>query len=196
MSNNFSIADVRSIDSSVRSLTLPDEKATQEPSPSDDQQFLRLKLFSNITALLPMQQLGEVLTIPVGQVVPIPNMPAWVMGIYNWRGDILWIADLSHFLGLMSWNHQANTGVNYTVVVLNVHAMSASSSSSDNQMIGLVVNETEDTEQCNPDEIQSSIASSVNPALARFLQGYWLNPNGEMLAVLDGNAMLDGMSNP
>ncbi|MEB3213200.1 MAG: chemotaxis protein CheW [Leptolyngbyaceae bacterium] len=212
MSNDFSIAEGRSPGSGGRSLTLPTQRptsttpahesaqaktatvVTSADSATQEHQFLRLKLVSDITALLPMQQLSEVLTIPVGQVTPIPNMPAWVMGIYNWRGDILWLADLSHFLGLVSWNEQTSSDINYVVVVLNVNAMDDSSSLENNQLIGLIVNQTEEVERCDPNDIQSSIASSMSPTLARFLRGYWLNPAGEMLAVLDGHAMLEGMA--
>ncbi len=195
MSIDQNTSNVRSPNSNGQSLTLLTKTPAQDAPPSDSQQFLRLKLTSNITALLPMQQLTEVLTIPIGQVVPMPNMPTWVMGIYNWRGDILWIADLSHFLGLVSWNQPAASVVTYTTVVLDIRASSESSKSANDQMIGLIVSQTETVEWCNPNEVQSSIASSMNPALAQFLQGYWLNPDGEMLAVLDGNALLKGMAN-
>ncbi|MEO1521062.1 MAG: chemotaxis protein CheW [Cyanobacteria bacterium J06633_2] len=200
MSNDLSISEGRSLTSKERSLTVPTVPQIQEtPAPdssaSDEQQFLRLKLFSNITALLPLQQLSEVLTIPVGQITPIPSMPSWVMGIYNLRGEVLWIADLSNFLGLVSWNDQPTSVIDYTTVVLNMDTIDDSPSFDNPQMIGLIVNQTEETERCNLKDIQSSIASSVSPKLARFLQGYWLNPKGEMLAVLDGNAMLNAMAN-
>ena len=175
-------------------LTSTTDRLTPKAAQSDGEQFLRLKLFPDNTALLPMQHLSEVLTIPIGQVVPIPNMPPWVMGIYNWRGDILWVADLSHFLGFVTWEQQSINVVAYTTVVLNAHSPEGASTSSD-QLVGLIVNRTEDIEWCNPENIQSSIASNLNPAIAQFLQGYWLKPNSEMLAVLDGNAILDGMSN-
>ena len=58
------------------------------------EQFLRISLASNTLALLPVQYLSEVLTMPNGQIMPIPHMTPWVMGAYNWRGEILWMVDL------------------------------------------------------------------------------------------------------
>ncbi|HEY9652883.1 MAG TPA: chemotaxis protein CheW, partial [Coleofasciculaceae cyanobacterium] len=72
-------------------------------SSSASEQFLRFHLLPNTTALLPIEQLTEVLTISRDQVVPIFHMPPWVMGVYNWRGEILWILDLGHLIGLTPW---------------------------------------------------------------------------------------------
>ncbi len=75
------------------------------PNPTEDdlnekEQFLRFHLVPDTTLMLSITQLTEVLTIPVGQIIPIPHMPAWVMGVYNWRGEILWMVDLGQLVGL------------------------------------------------------------------------------------------------
>jgi len=67
---------------------------TTEQTTGAGQQFLRFHLVPDTTALLPVRQMSEVLTVPIAQVVPIPHTPAWVMGVYNWRGEILWLVDL------------------------------------------------------------------------------------------------------
>lgn len=157
------------------------------------QQYLRFYLEPNTTALLPIQQLTEVLTISIGQVVPMFNMPAWVMGVYNWRGEILWMVDLNHLVGLTPWYQQTSSTATHTSVILNVRMHNSKSSTNKSKMLGLVVNRVEDIEWCNPDLIQSPPASTVTSELVPFLRGYWLKSNGEMLVVLDGEAIIAAM---
>jgi positive phototaxis protein PixI len=63
-------------------------------------------------------------------------------------------------------------------------------------MLGLAVTRVEDIEWCNPDLIQSPPSSTVTPELVPFLRGYWLKSNGEMLLLLDGQAIMAAMPKP
>jgi positive phototaxis protein PixI len=182
--------------SAPNSLLLP----TNSLLPTTDQtplkaskQFLRFHLMPTTTALLPMEQLTEVLTIPNGQIVPIFHMPAWVMGVYNWRGEILWMVDLGHLVGLTPWHQQTNTASVCRAIVLQAQSQQAASNNVKGDWLGIVVNRVEDIEWCNPDWIQSPPASAVTPELAPFLRGYWLKSNGEMLVVMDGQAIFGAM---
>lgn len=177
------------------SLSVPDPSLTaiDSPTTSASEQFLRFYLEPDTTALLPIQQLTEVLTIPIGQVVPIFNLPAWVMGVYNWRGEILWMVDLNHLVGLTPWYRQASSASVHRAVVLRIRAKHTTSTSVKGQMLGVVVNRVEDIEWCNPDWIQSPPSSSVTSELVPFLRGYWLKPNDEKLMVLDGEAIMAAM---
>lgn len=156
------------------------------------QQFLRFHLFPDTTVLLPVTQMIEVLTIPVNHIVPIPNMPTWVMGVYNWRGEILWNIDLGSLLALTPLYQQAITRANYTTIVLvSRQKLAGKNQITGRKAIGVVVDRVEDMEWCNTDLIQSPPQSSITPEIAPFLRGYWLKPNGEMLMVLDGEAIIN-----
>ncbi|MEL6383840.1 MAG: chemotaxis protein CheW [Cyanobacteria bacterium J06626_18] len=157
------------------------------------EQYLRLRLGTDVTALLPLQQLGEVLTIPLSQIIPMPHMPSWVMGIYNWRGEILWMVDLGHLCGFTPWHQQALSSQTHTAVILSIENYAENLSHRVKQTIGLVVNQVEDIEQCLPDMIYPSQTSRPIPELEPFLRGYWWTSNGDMLAVLDGSAILEKM---
>ena len=159
------------------------------------QQFLRFHLFPDTTVLLPVTQMIEVLTIPVNQVVPIPNMSPWVMGVYNWRGEILWNIDLGSLLGLTPLYQQAITRTNYTTIVLvSRQQLTGKNQITGRQSLGVVVDKVEDMEWCNTDLIQSPPQSSITTELAPFLRGYWVKQNGEMLMVLDGEAIILGVN--
>ncbi|NEP09542.1 MAG: chemotaxis protein CheW [Symploca sp. SIO2C1] len=178
-----------------KSLSSPSRNAINRLSSSGStrEQFLRLHLARNTTALLPLQELTEVLTVPIGQIVPIPHMKAWIMGVYNWRGDILWMVDLGHLVGLTPWYRQTSSTSVHKAVVLRVNTANKSSTKIKSQMLGLVVSQVEDIELCDPDGIQSPPSSTVTAELVPFLRGYWLKANGEMLTVLDGEAIMRAM---
>ena len=73
--------------------------ATAEEAAKEQQQFLRFHLAPDLNAALPVEQMTEVFTVATTKVVPIPHMPPWVIGVYNWRGEILWLVDLGYLLG-------------------------------------------------------------------------------------------------
>jgi positive phototaxis protein PixI len=159
-----------------------------------EEQFLRFCLEPEIKLMLPVGQITEVLKIGVGQIVPIPQMPSWVMGVYNWRGNILWMVDLGHLIGFNSWYEQGVNTSNYTAIVIAPNRTDRSQVG-ENQLLslGAIVTRVEDIEWCNTDLIQSPPASSVTQALAPFLRGYWLDRHEEMILVIDGKAVIAGM---
>ncbi|WP_017318451.1 chemotaxis protein CheW [Mastigocladopsis repens] len=173
-------------DSLASSTVLSSAKAAE--------QFLRFQLVPEIAALLPISQLIEVLTIPVGQITPIPQIPAWVMGAYNWRGEVLWMIDLPHLIGFTPW-HQQGMSATYTAVVLRVCSRNTLDTNAGNQqMIGLVINRAEMIEWCDPDLLESPSSDVVAPQLVPFLRGYQLKSNGERLAVLDDEFIVSAIS--
>ncbi len=163
------------------------------PLQSKREQFLRLHLAPEIDALLPILQMAEVLTIPSGQIVPIPDMPPWIMGVYNWRGEILWMVDLGHLAGLPPWHEQTTNISTHRVVVLKAQDTNTTMAQAKSQMLGLVVNQVEDIEWCDVEMIQTLPLSSVTPEFANLLRGYWWKSDGDMLAILNEVAILRAM---
>ncbi len=158
------------------------------------EQFLRFYLEPKTRLMLPIEQITEVLKIGVGQIVPIPQMPSWVMGVYNWRGNILWMVDLGDLIGLNSWYQQGVNTSNYTAIVISPDkANNFQAVGNELLSLGLIITRVEDIEWCNADLIQSPPASTVTQALAPFLRGYWLDRSGEMILVLNGKAIMAAM---
>jgi positive phototaxis protein PixI len=147
-------------------------------------QFLSFPLAIETQAMLPVGQLTEVLTLLVGQIVPIPDMPGWVLGVYNWRGEILWVIDLPQLLGLQSLHQQARRGSSAKVIVSQAQRPGGRYTH-----LGLAVNAVDDIIWCNSGQIESPPASVVTPGLAPFLRGYHLGDDGEMRLVLDAAAI-------
>jgi positive phototaxis protein PixI len=183
--------------------TLFNQSATNTPTRQTTvgEQFLRFQLGRETTALLPVHQMTEVLNIPVNQIVPIPHLPGWVMGVYNWRGEILWVVDLGYLVGLNPLHQQEISHSTYTTIVIHSQHQNTSKKRLGGQvtgskMLGLVVEKVEDMEWCNPDLIQSPPQSAITSEIVPFLRGYWMKSNNEMLLVLEGEAIIAGMPRP
>jgi positive phototaxis protein PixI len=177
----------------MTSDSLASSSTTVPSSAKAREQFLRFQLVPDTTVLLPISQIAEVLTIPVDQITPIPQLAAWVMGAYNWRGQVLWMVNLAHLIGFTPW-HQQGISATYSAIVLRARSMSTPDNNAENRMIGLVINRAEMMEWCDPDLLQSPSSDVVTPQLVPFMRGYQLKSNGEQLAVLDDEAIIAAIS--
>ena len=132
----------------------------------EQEQFLRFHLEPDLNAALPVDQMTEVFTVSTSKVVPIPHMPPWVIGVYNWRGEILWLVDLGYLLGGTPLYQQTSSRSLYTAIVINSQQSGGrqGSSTAGKKMLGLAVNRVENMEWFNSDLIQSPPESAVNPA--------------------------------
>jgi purine-binding chemotaxis protein CheW len=48
---------------------------------------------------LPAVGVREVISTIADRITPIPNASPFLLGTFNWRGQVIWIADLGQFLG-------------------------------------------------------------------------------------------------
>ncbi len=155
------------------------------------QQFLSFVLLPDTNLMLPLQEISAVLKITYGQIIPISEMPPWVMGVYNWRGAIIWMIDLGELVGLTPWYQQPIFSSNHQAIL--IHPSHSSTMRTSEEIIGLVVSDVKDIEWCNPHDLHSPPASAVTVELAPFLRGYWVKDNGEILVTLDSDAILAAM---
>lgn len=131
----------------------------------------------------------EVLTIDLASIVPIFQLPIWVIGVCNWRGEILWLVDFGYLIGSSTWHQQGKNASNQTVIILQKNSPKAIKSSN-NKRLGIIVNRVENIEWCNYDLMQSPSLSSVTPELVPFLRGYYLKANSDILAFIDTKAII------
>ena len=169
--------------------------STQLTNKTEEQQFLRFNLYPNTKAMLPIGQITEVLKIQFSQIVPIPQMPSWVMGVYNWRGDILWTIDLGHLIGLNPWYQREINHSNHTAIVLSPNKEKRTNNGAAKINLGLVVSKVEDIEMFDLVDIQVPPKSTINSQIATFLQGYWLRPEGDTISILNGQEIIAAMPN-
>jgi len=170
--------------------------------------YLQMVLDRSLPVMLPAPQLVEILTVAIGQIVPIFHLPPWVAGVYNWRGEVLWIVDLNHLLGLTPWYEQANYSSKHTVVVLR-----ETSSSKEKAIVGLVVNRVEEVVECSAAQLhllsgskhESDFSDSLGSSLDfsseslpvhfhQFFIGYWQNEIAPCHWLLNIAAILQKLS--
>lgn len=170
-------------------LSLSNKKKIQE---SQKQQFLRFVLLPDTNLMISLPEIAAVLKIPFGQIIPIPEMPSWVIGVYNWRGEIVWMIDLGQLLGFTPWYQQSVVASNHKAVVIHPSTQDRKSRTS-GDLVGLIVSDVNDIELCNVNELHSPPASAVTPDLAPFLRGYWVKENGDIIVTIDGDAVFAAM---
>ena len=159
----------------------------QQPQPSALRQFLKFNLSSDMTALLPVDQLAAVLKIEASKITAIPHLPSWVMGVYNWRGEVLWVLDTGHLLGEAYLQQQPKLTNQYDILLLEKKSVKTI----ERCFLGLWVRQVEGIELLALDNIQSP--TDVSESLVPFLRGYWIDAAGDMLTLLDGPAIFDRM---
>ncbi len=167
-------------------------KSSELESPKVMEQFLQLHFASQITALLPTEQLTEVITVSPEQIMPMPHMPHWMMGTYNWRGEILWLIDVGCLIGLTPLYQQVIP--TYTAAILQFLLPPDTFNESGIQILGLVFNQVGNIERCDPNLIDTSAFSAANAELEKFLRGYWLKSEAENLAVLNPETLWQEIS--
>jgi positive phototaxis protein PixI len=147
--------------------TLPTEK---------NNLFLSFSLPPDIQAMLPTENLIEILSLPTPQMVPIAHVPPEVLGVCNWRGEVLWLVDLGALIGMSPYNIHRQTVLN--AIVIQYQGF----------VLGLVV------EQIN--EMLRYDSASIHPVLTSpgkqsiYLKGCWFE-QGKTLWVLDCEALIE-----
>lgn len=81
--------------------------------------YLRFQLTPEIPALLPMARVQEALLVPATAISPLPNLPAFTIGMMNARDRVFCVVDLGQLLGLPPI---PNSPGDYQVVVIQLAA--------------------------------------------------------------------------
>jgi len=102
------------------------ERAGQLAKPPDQEQkgkqidLVFIKLCNEIYAL----DVSYVYDIrPLAQTTPVPHVPDWVRGVYNLRGHILCVTDLTRFLGLPKPEQEKEESGTKSLVVVKTTEM-------------------------------------------------------------------------
>lgn len=119
-----------------------------EPLPIDTRErVLRLSLSSQDDALLPLKQITEILTVEMADLLPVPEVPDCVLGVCNWRGEMLWLVDFHDLVGYSSPFQQVPTPDSITGIVVQVN----------HEFVGIGVQHVKDIELHDLQSLQSVI---------------------------------------
>jgi purine-binding chemotaxis protein CheW len=108
------------------------------------------------------------------QVRPVPNLPDWVLGVANVRGDITSMVDLRAFLGL----ERNQTGGGQLMIV---------QAGEDRLTTGLIVDQVRGLRLLATE--QSQVVEGLSDRVVQFLRGM-SEQDGRLLALLDIDRLL------
>lgn len=154
-----------------------DSLSFESPPPDTRQRLLRFPLSDRESGLLLLADIVEVLQLPLADILPVPGVPETMLGVCNWRGEMLWLLDFCAFVGYSSLLQQVGKRSPVTVLVIQTQAKS----------IALGISRFEDIELHDLNHLQF-VAPGLFPAsLMPFLAGVL---PGEQGVVLDAAAIV------
>lgn len=144
------------------------------------EKFLSLNLGAKDTAVISLETITEVFQVSLADICSVPQMPNCVLGIYNWRGEMLWLVDLEEMLGYAPLLQGTNSLSHLMAVVLE----------REGKYLGLLVRSLMDIEWLDINQIKPVSAELFYPSMSPFLKGYFINDGDEMILNLDATAII------
>jgi positive phototaxis protein PixI len=145
--------------------------------------YLRFQLTPEIPALLPMARVQEALLVPATAISPLPNLPAFTIGIMNARDRVFCVVDLGQLLGLPPIPTNPR---DYQVVVMQLAATAPDSFDptdlSAEPSLGLAVCRVRGVARFEPQHLQLSVAD-VPECLQPHLLGCFIEADERILVL-------------
>ena len=150
----------------------------QELQSPEGELHLRFYVPSENEFALPAIGIREVISTPPDRITAIPNASPLLLGTLNWRGQVIWVADLGQFLGDIAALNTDRPEIPVIVV------------EDQDTMIGLAVDRIVGMDWLDIEQIQ--MTSNVPDSMAPFLRGEWVkgDEQKEYLRLLDQLAIL------
>ena len=147
------------------------------------QQFLTFTLPDGTSSMVRSYHLTEVLSLDLHQIVPIPDINPALLGVYNWRGEVLWLLDTGAYLGSEPLYHSSLGLGKVTVVIIHTQG----------QTLGLCVKQVDEMISCSAEGIQAPPKADLSPMLQTCLDGYWLDANNKVSWVLSAPKIISSI---
>lgn len=151
----------------------------------DSARFLQFALSEDITGLLSLDRLVEVIKIHPQEILPIPELPEYWLGIANRRGEAVWIVDLPYFIGdIHLFRRELVPEVCMAILI-----------QAQDQAIGLLVEQVSSIEVYNLNSLQTFSSQTLSSKLLALVEGYFVDADGNTLALLNVDAIIEIVEN-
>ena len=146
----------------------------------DGELCLRFDVPSGNEFALPASGVREVMSVYFDRITPIPNASPFFLGTYNWRGQVIWVADLGQFLG------------DEVLVNTNQNEVSVLIVEEQELIMGFAVHTVANTEWLNVERMVPGDLRQVPAAMSGFIKGVYTTTgtNNSELKLLDQVAIL------
>ena len=169
---------------------------------------MQFQLNYNTRVLLPAENVTEIVIISEREILPVPQMPDCVMGIYSWRSEILWIIDLRNLLGFLktedgeTLNPPSQASLigeelrkKYQDRKLELEReclhLTAIALKFEGNFLGCYVKQINDILELDTREINLECKELFNKEIAPFLQGYLIDSQQQILMGLKVKTLFD-----
>jgi purine-binding chemotaxis protein CheW len=139
--------------------------------------YLRFFVESGDEFALPAMGIREVLSLVPSQITPVPNVSPLLMGVLNFRGQVIWVSDIGQFLG--STKLLNTERVEISIIVIE----------SQETMVGLAVEQVKGMDWLNLDALMPP-SISASDSISPFLKGEWQGISDLPLRLLDPQSIL------
>jgi positive phototaxis protein PixI len=145
--------------------------------------YLRFQLTPEIPALLPMARVQEALLVPATAISPLPNLPAFTIGIMNARDRVFWVVDLGQLLGLppLPTNPREYQVVTIQLAETKPESIDAADSATE-PSLGLAVGRVRGVARFESQHLQPS-ATDVPECLQPHLLGCFIEADRQILVL-------------
>lgn len=159
-------------------LYQPEAEELQELEVPAGELHLRFQLTSGTELAFAAAGIAEVMSVSAEQITPMPNVSPLILGALNFRGKVIWVADLGQFLG----DSQPLKSDRNDLPILAI-------TDGQDTILAVAVNTIVGMEWLEKDALKSS--DQCPEEMAPFVQGEWLFPESEHpLRLLDPGAVI------
>ena len=152
--------------------------------------YFHVQLRQGMEVVLPLDSAVEVITINQKEICPIPGVSPALLGVVNQRGKLLWVLQLSDFLGLAKSPKQR---LQDNLILLVVTTESANSSAIGREcQLACVVSALKGIVTLNSIKIKP-VSARLAPNLGSFLSGV-TEIEQSLVGVLNVNTVLSAIS--
>jgi|UPI0003783D66 chemotaxis signal transduction protein len=150
----------------------------------DQQRFLKFPLHhAKANGLVPLADLRGVIQVVLSEILPVPQVAEFLLGIWNWRQEAVWILDLGCLLGATHWYRQESVRNSGMAILVPVK----------NHMVGLLVEQVSTIETYNPEQLLPISPSMLPEQWRSFWLGYFLDSQGNALMLLNTNTVIQAL---
>ena len=147
--------------------------------------YLRFQLTDEISCLIELKYVQESLTIDGDRITPVPNLPAYILGLMSSRNQVFLAMDLAHLAGLPP--QTVNLRQYQTIVVkLGESQMGSGDRASDElNLFGLTVKRIEGISRILPEHF-IPVVENIPDALRSFVSSAATQePKNETVSISD-----------
>ena len=150
-------------------------------SQQQGERFLQFSLKKELNGLIPLNKLQGTVEIALTDILPVPQIAQYWLGITNWKGEAIWILDLAQLLGAPNWCQQKSIATSGMAMLISI----------ENHTIGLLVKEISGIQTYDPQSCLPIAEVNTTAKIQSLFDGYFLNSNNEPSMLLNTDNLLN-----